>query len=125
MIAFLKREDTRKDEELSELKQQVKLSPYLTSLCLGTVKLDPLINEPDGPHFSLSAFGVSSLIFGSLPPGSCGGSLKVLCSRLHYSRCVSTPVPQVKEVRQDARREREGLIGQHSEQVTALEGLLG
>ena len=39
------------------------------------------------------------------------------------SRCVS--VPQVKEVRQDARREREGLIGQHSEQVTALEGLLG
>ena len=39
------------------------------------------------------------------------------------SRCVS--VPQVKEVRQDARREREGLIGQHSEQVTALEGQLG
>ena len=39
------------------------------------------------------------------------------------SRCVS--VPQVKEVRQDTRREREGLIGQHSEQVTALEGLLG
>ena len=28
-------------------------------------------------------------------------------------------------MRQDARREREGLIGQHSEQVTALEGLLG
>ena len=44
---------------------------------------------------------------------------------LHYSQCVSSPVPQVKEVRQDARREREGLIGQHSEQVTALEGLLG